>query len=548
LDGGAGHDKLYGGAGDDQLLGGSGNDRLYGGTGDDLLLGGTGNDRLSGNEGQDRLDGGSGNDLVDGGPDADRMTGGDGDDVLVVDHLHDVALENARGPDGGGDDVLQIGDGFADHLPAGVDSVTFVFSSELGAALPGEAASYRQQVGLEIEHVTLTGDADHDVIGDAGDNRIFGNSGDNALFGGGGDDLLKGGAGSDHLEGGSGRDRLDGGEGDDILAGGSGADKLYGGDGDDILEGGRGADLLYGQDGDDTYSIGLSDSAMDWISDDAGRNQLTIEDGAGHLVETAVAGKDLYVIVDKNPIAVVDDWLGNEDAFDGIDTGKGTRSIDDLMATNADAGPSLTGQAAGSSANGAAHDLLDPWLTRPSLQGGAGSDQLAGTSAPDWLSGHAGDDQLRGGGGRDVLEGGAGSDILEGGGGADRYLFKAGEAGWDVIRDTEGSNAAVLDGFAKAKLNGVVVGKNLVVVANNSPVFTFEDYVGNEQAFASATNWSRARICSLEPIAGAGAARGSRSGPRPSAVAYANRSGSSGAEPAMTAGSSAAAGGRTWLM
>jgi hypothetical protein len=85
-----------------------------------------------------------------------------------------------------------------------------------------------------------------------------------------------------------------------------------------------------------------------WISDDAGRNQLTFEDGAG---QTTVAGKDLYVIVNKNPIAVVDDWLGNEDAFDGIDTGKGTRSIDDLMATNADAGPSLTGQAAGSSAN-----------------------------------------------------------------------------------------------------------------------------------------------------------------------------------------------------
>jgi Ca2+-binding RTX toxin-like protein len=247
LDGGAGHDKLYGGAGDDQLLGGSGNDRLYGGTGDDLLLGGTGNDRVFGNEGWDRLDGGSGNDLLDGGPDADRMTGGGGADVLVVDHLHDVALENARGPDRGGDDLLQIGDGFADHLPAGVDSVTFVFSSKLGAALPGEAASYRQQVGLEIEHVTLAGDADHDVNRRC--RRILGNSGDNALFGRGGDDLLKGGAGSDHLEGGAGRDRLDG------------------GDGDDILEGGRGADLLYGQDGDDTYLIGLSDSAMDWISD-----------------------------------------------------------------------------------------------------------------------------------------------------------------------------------------------------------------------------------------------------------------------------------------
>jgi Ca2+-binding RTX toxin-like protein len=132
--------------------------------------------------------------------------------------------------------------------------------------------------------------------------------------------------------------------------------------------------------------------------------------------------------------------------------------------------------------------MLEAWLTRPSLQGGSGIDQLTGTSGADWLTGHAGNDHLRGSDGRDVLEGGVGSDVLEGGAHDDRYLFKAGDAGWDVIRDTEGSNVAELNGFAGAKLNGVVVGKNLVVVANHAPVFTFENFVGNEQAFTGVQN------------------------------------------------------------
>ena len=87
--------------------------------------------------------------------------------------------------------------------------------------------------------------------------------------------------------------------------------------------------------------------------------------------------------------------------------------------------------------------------------------------------------------GHDVLEGGAGNDRLEGGAGDDRYLLKSDDAGWDIIHDTGGSNLVELDGFAGAQLNAVVTGgKNLVVVADNAPLFTFEDFVGNEQAFA----------------------------------------------------------------
>ena len=56
--GGAGNDRLIGGAADDILMGGSGNDHLSGRKGDDVLLGGPGCDHLRGNRGDDVLVGG----------------------------------------------------------------------------------------------------------------------------------------------------------------------------------------------------------------------------------------------------------------------------------------------------------------------------------------------------------------------------------------------------------------------------------------------------------------------------------------------------------
>jgi Ca2+-binding RTX toxin-like protein len=484
LDGGSGDDRLFGGPGDDRLLGGRGNDELFGGTGDDTLSGGLGRDHLFGEEGRDWLDGGPGDDLLDGGPGADRLIGGAGDDRLVVDHLHDVALESGRGADGGGNDLLEVAGGFANQLPDGVDRVTFVLSENLSNALPSGAATYRQQVGSEIEHVTLKGDADHDIFGDSKDNHLTGNLGDNHLYGEGGDDVLDGGAGDDVLGGDSGNDRLNGGSGDDLLMGGSGRDELHGGAGDDLLDGGRGADLLYGGAGNDTFVIGLNDSAVDTVFDHDDHNRLTIEGGDGHLTQTAVVGDDLYVVVDHNPVAIVDGYLGNEAALEGIDTGDGVRSADNYMAPGAGARPALAATAAPRSSLSADDDLLGGYLSRPSHTGTFGADRLLGSSEADWLSGGADNDHLVGNGGRDVLEGGAGNDVLDGGGGDDRYLIRAGDTGWDVIRDTEGSNVVELDGFAGAHARGVVAGKDLIVVVDSSPVFTFENFVGNEHALA----------------------------------------------------------------
>jgi Ca2+-binding RTX toxin-like protein len=55
LYGGAGHDRITSGDGNDHLFGGAGNDTLKGGLGDDLLVGGSGKDRLSGGAGNNTL-------------------------------------------------------------------------------------------------------------------------------------------------------------------------------------------------------------------------------------------------------------------------------------------------------------------------------------------------------------------------------------------------------------------------------------------------------------------------------------------------------------
>ena len=490
LDGGAGDDRLFGGPGDDELLGGSGDDRLHGGTGDDRLSGGTGNDRLFGDEGRDRLDGGAGDDILDGGADPDRLIGGAGDDTLRVDNIHDVAFGDGAGIAFSGNDTLVVQAAFDAHLLAqlGEDRAAFVLSENFGQSLPSGIAAHTQQVAGDVQNVTLEGTADHDVVGDSGANRLIGNAGDNELYGGAGDDLLLGNGGADRLYGGGGRDRLEGGESDDLLKGGGSDDELYGGAGDDILDGGAGSDLLYGGAGDDNYLIGLNDSAVDTVFDHEGQNRLTIENGAGHQVQTAVVGGKLYVIVDNAPVAIVDDYVGNEDAFVGIDTGAGLKTIDELMAPGADHGPSLaeTSSAAGQVTDTAAPDadLLGGYLSGPSLRGTSGADHLIGTSGSDWLQGDAGADHLVGGAGNDVLEGGAGSDLLEGGAGDDRYLLKPEGAGWDIIRDSEGSNLVELQGFAGLRLNGRVIGEDLVVMADSAPIFTFESFVGNEQAFA----------------------------------------------------------------
>ena len=231
------------------------------------------------------------------------------------------------------------------------DGAAFVFSENFGQSLPSGIAGHTQQVAGDVQNITLEGSADHDVVGDGGDNRLIGNHGDNQLHGGAGDDLLLGNGGADRLYGGPGRDRLEGGEaddilegggsddelrgdaGDDILDGGDGNDHLSGGAGVDILRGGRGIDLLEGGAGDDRYLFKAGDGGLGTIiRDGEGINVAELDGFAGAPMDGAVVGKNLVVIANYAPLFTFEDFVGNEQAFAGVQIGDQFIPTEDLLA------------------------------------------------------------------------------------------------------------------------------------------------------------------------------------------------------------------------
>ncbi len=462
-----GDDILVGTPGDDAISGGSGDDQLFGGAGSDILNGNDGDDQLFGGAGRDNLNGGSGNDTLDGGDDGDLdlLQGGLGDDVIFVNGLHDVPLERDFGAYATDDDLVVIRQGYADELPNGLTSSTFVFADNLGAPLPTGASGYRQLLSNGIENVRLEGTADHDIFADALDNQLTGNDGDNVIDGGDGDDQLFGGAGRDSLSGGGGDDELRGGSGDDVIAGGLGRDELY------------------GDAGDDVFVIGLNDSAIDSVFDHEGSNSLLLEGVGDGVVGASVLDDDLFVTVDDAPVARIDGYVGHESAFSGIDFGAGLVSVEALLRDDPDIGTAVEEAEAEAVAG---DDLLAAHLhlTEPTVLGERrANERLDGTEGDDWLSGFDGRDTLFGHDGDDILEGGDGSDMLRGGAGDDRYLFSSGEQGIDTIRDSEGRNLAELRGYDRAEIQGSMFGDDLRVLADGDLLFTVEDFAQNQGAF-----------------------------------------------------------------
>jgi len=103
LDGGAGNDRLIGGAvadvpgflsGFDTLLGGAGDDTIFGGASADFINGGAGNDLLLGGAGDDVLIGGPGSDVLDGGL-GDNVLIQDGGSLMLATEVHTDPVEHA---------------------------------------------------------------------------------------------------------------------------------------------------------------------------------------------------------------------------------------------------------------------------------------------------------------------------------------------------------------------------------------------------------------------------------------------------------------------
>jgi hypothetical protein len=137
------------------------------------LVGSRHRDSLTGDMSANSLSGGAGNDTLDGGRGKDTMLGGAGNDSYVVDNKGDRVFETrtkASSIDAGGTDTVQ-------------SAVSFNLDSSAGVRF--------------VEHLTLTGTANINGIGNALKNVLTGNAGNNVLNGGLGQDTMIGGAGND---------------------------------------------------------------------------------------------------------------------------------------------------------------------------------------------------------------------------------------------------------------------------------------------------------------------------------------------------------------
>jgi len=106
-----GHDALFGGTGNDEILAFGGHDTVVGGVGNDmiaafgghdLLIGGVGNDTIIGFGGHDTLIGGVGDQLLDGNGSSDLIVAGQGNDTIIGGGSHDTFVFGS----GGGRDVV----------------------------------------------------------------------------------------------------------------------------------------------------------------------------------------------------------------------------------------------------------------------------------------------------------------------------------------------------------------------------------------------------------------------------------------------------------
>lgn len=313
----------------------------------------------------------------------------------------DVILDFVGGNDcvcgGGGDDIIELGDG-AD--------VAF-----------GDGGSDEIDVG-EGNDLVFAGDGNDEVFGQGGEDRIFGDDGDDTIDGGDEADDITGGIGNDTIDGGNGDDDISGGEGADQISGGSGIDDISGGDGDDTINGDGDNDVLTGGAGADTIDGGLGN---DEISGQSGADILRGDEGD----DTIFGGTENDQLFGGNGA----DRLSGEDGDDTLE-GEGDG---DLQLDGGPGDDTINGGPGADTANGGSgFDFIN---------GGDGDDTLSGGDDPDVISGGEGNDTIRGNGGNDNLDGNGGTN--------DQVFGDAGEN--DICR-----NFAVTDGTCELNTPAVV--------------------------------------------------------------------------------------------
>ncbi|MBS0126803.1 hypothetical protein [Thetidibacter halocola] len=442
------------------ILAGDGNDILTGGWLSDAFVGGGGNDILFGGEGNDTLRGGQGNDtFYYDGFGYDEIEGGtNAPGEPELDHLiiggfsgyARVALLDAAG-----EDILTANRGIVRWDNSREDFHDLALKSLIAdtvqyySSTPGNPSAW---YGRSLTHVTYreieavdiagTGEFDDVILYQGGAGYVGGErEGDADIFvadlRGFSEDLtldvtVPGGVGYDigqgtqvagfermHVLLGSGSDIFVGGDLDDAAFGGAGQDELSGGLGNDWLVGEAGEDLFDHVGGHDTISGGSGNDVLA-LSDMTNPFTLRFLDAAGQAIGPAF------------------DLAGGQ--------------------------PDRSAFASLFAMSGAVFTVQDHGASRVTYDGIEEITASAGAGADVLISGTT-QGALFGGDGDDVLIGQGGNDFLSGGDGNDTYVMGAGFGEDIVFGETGGSNRILFTAYARADLDFVIDGNDLLVNA-----------------------------------------------------------------------------------
>ena len=484
IDGGAGIDTIYAGAGNDYVKfdaadaivnGGGGTDTLYmaaagmmdvrdsaiynsfsvlkGSDGADVIRGGSMSETLVGGDGADDLWGYTGNDVLKGNNGADNywFTTGDG-----VDTIADDAVSNKQ------DTVHLAGLAFGDlsfGFANGTDAVIAAGTDSLNLANWISYNNDSATANLKRVNNFVTTDKTFGLaIGNDVASTLYGTSMDDYILGGAGSDTLKGGAGVDSLYGGAGNDFLyysaedavfNGGDdladtlsaatstaavelnlydskitGIEYLEGSTLGDVLRGSDASgETLNGGKGADHLYGGKGADSL-VGGAGADTYWFG---------ALDGADTISrDTVNNGSDVV-----NFYGLTRSQL----TFERINS-----NLDLKISVNADQGytDNLVLQNWGDDTVVA--NRVSTFVTSDATFGLA-----IGTSNAETLLGTSIGDYIAAGDGNDTINSGLGADTILGGAGDDSIIYKStiasldGGDGTDVLTAAAATAAVEID-------------------------------------------------------------------------------------------------------
>ncbi|MCP5083008.1 MAG: hypothetical protein GY948_15085 [Alphaproteobacteria bacterium] len=442
--GSSGHDKLTMGHTSNYLEGGLGHDLLFGGVGKDTYI-------FNFGDGEDTITDLNGNDLnLVGGGDDDTVSFGAGIEFRHI--IGELSAGTAPGflnnfPAGHFDsadlklgirDINSSAQDYETSLSVLSNTVTVKFGGALDALTVGvheieagaglvERLQFTDSGHIDMTgvHTFMTGSINADTI------AASSASGGAWMFSGAGDDLLSGSAQDDVLVGGDGLDLTSGGEGNDQYA-------YWLGDGHDILDDAGGLDTLVFGGGiridDLTFRKGvLSDPADPSSFIDAASG----ENGADLRVEIIDPADETTVLGS----VTIRNYRDKDQMIERIRASALDKAIDVLKELDpvqfADIDSAVQLQYS-SSIDISLSELLGEAITSEN------ADHVTAAEGQSALYGYGGDDTLRAGKTDDVLAGGPGADELHGGFGIDFASYENAAAG--VVVDLSLDKQAQRDG------------------------------------------------------------------------------------------------------